>query len=127
MLDFISFQQDTTDDFTLIKEAFEEIKVLRGISKPFRARTYYEDSQKKEEPFESVRPNPEQYKENFEDAEEVGNKQKFDHYEFSKKARMMDMEEDDKSAFKNSAEVIHSINSIKFDPNPVDLPNPESK
>lgn len=111
----------------LIKEAFEEIKVLRGISKPFRARTFHEENEKKEEPFQSVRPNPEQYRENFEDAEEIGNKKKFDHFEFAAKAKMMsDIPDAEQTKFENSAETIATINSIKFNPSPVELSNPDS-
>lgn len=87
--------------FKLVQESFERIKELRGLSS---RRSLIRDQENPEDSFSSVRPNSDQYKQNFEDFKE--RYKDFDAAEFYYRMR------DDKD-FSKYAESFKNIYEIK--------------
>ena len=101
----------------VIKEAFEMIKGLKG-------KTIKIDENFKGDPnFQSVRPNPEQYKEDFkEEFQDKETGEKMDYKEFYHKTP----DNEEFSKFKQSFKEMEMMKNIKFNPDNVAIPDPSS-
>lgn len=111
---------DATKRFIAIKEAFELIKQMKG--KAVHQETIRSASSRASG-FESVRPNPNQYNEDFNEDQarrdaSMGSGDR-DYYEAMHKAGT----DEEFSAFRESLKTMHDIKDIKFRPDDGDVPD----
>ena len=100
-----------------IKDAFEMIKGLKGKA------VKIDDAKKGDPNFRSVRPNPEQYREDFKD--EFQDKETGENMDYRENYhKTPDGEE--YSKFKQSFKEMEMMRNIKFNPDNVEVPDPSS-
>jgi hypothetical protein len=104
--------------FIAIKEAFENIKTLKGQA--VKIDSYHKNSERE---FKSVRPNPSEYKEDFKDEFSNENGEQTDYKEFVHRTPAGK----EFQKFRESFEEMHQIKNIKFATEHVEMPDPSSK
>eukprot|EP01017_Pseudomicrothorax_dubius_P002606 TRINITY_DN10148_c0_g1_i1.p1 TRINITY_DN10148_c0_g1~~TRINITY_DN10148_c0_g1_i1.p1 ORF type:complete len:194 (+),score=32.41 TRINITY_DN10148_c0_g1_i1:113-694(+) len=119
--------KDAAVRFVEVKEAFELIKQMKGLSVNQNLRSGPSSAAASSAGFESVRPNAEQYRENFDEEtirrdEQMGSTKR-DYYEYMNKAP----DDAEHESMKESLKTMADIAEIKFRPDDVDLPDPSSK